>query len=372
MPVPQPSPSTFVSLADYEAEAERILDAGAHAYYAGGAGAELTLKDNAAAWQRLAIRPRALIGVGTRDPSVTVLGRTRPHPLFTAPMAFQAMAQPEGEIATARGAARAGATFCLSTLSTTSIPALAQAVPDAARWFQLYVFRDRGVSRELVAQAVDHGYEALVVTVDLPVLGRRERELRTGVHSASGEMVASARATGASGSMTPADFGLLIDPDLSWDDIEAFAASSPLPVVVKGLLRAEDAERAIAHGARAVVVSNHGGRQLDTTISSADALPAIVDRIADQADVLLDGGIRRGTDVLKALALGARAVMVGRPVLWGLACGGADGVARVFEILLAELDLALALAGAPRAAELDRELLTPAPWAPSSPLGAPT
>lgn len=358
----------LVSVADYEAAAARTLAPGALAYYAGAAGDELTLADNAAAWQRLAIVPRALAGVGHRDPAVTLLGRRRAHPLLTAPTAFHALGHAEAELATARGAAAAGAPFCLSTLGTTSVAALAEAVPDATRWFQLYVFRDRGISRELVAQAAEHGYEALVVTVDLPVLGRRERELRTGVHAATGEAVASARAGGASGAMTPADFAALVDPDLTWADIEAFAGESPLPVVVKGILRGDDAERAVAHGARGVVVSNHGGRQLDTTISSADALPAIVDRIGDRVDVLVDGGIRRGTDVLKALALGARAVMVGRPVLWGLACGGAEGVARVLEILLAEFDLALALSGAPEARALDRELLAPAPWAPSSPL----
>ena len=361
----------LVSVADYEAAAARVLDPGALAYFAGAAGAELTLADNAAAWQRLAIVPRALAGVGHRDPAVTLLGRRRAHPLLTAPTAFHALGHRDAELATAQGAAAVGAPFTLSTLSTTSIDALATAVPDATRWFQLYVFRDRGVSRELVAQAAEHGYEALVVTVDLPVLGRRERELRTGVHSASGEAVASARAAGASGAMTPRDFAGLIDPDLSWSDIERFAAESPLPVVVKGVLRAGDAELAVEHGARAVVVSNHGGRQLDTAISSADALAAVVDHVADRADVLVDGGIRRGTDVLKALALGARAVMLGRPVLWGLACGGAAGVARVLEILLAELDLALALSGVPVARSLDRSLLAPAPWAPSSPLGAP-
>lgn len=360
----------LVSLADYETAAARALDPGALAYYAGAAGAELTLADNAAAWQRLAIVPRALTGVGRRDPAITLLGHRRAHPLLTAPTAFHALGHREAELATARGAAAVGAPFTLSTLSTTSIEALAEAVPDATRWFQLYVFRDRGVSRELVTQAAEHGYEALVVTVDLPVLGRRERELRTGVHSASGESVASARAAGATGAMTPRDFAGLIDPDLSWADIERFAAESPLPVVVKGVLHADDAERAVEHGARAVVVSNHGGRQLDTAISSADALVAVVDRVADRADVLVDGGIRRGTDVLKALALGARAVMLGRPILWGLACGGAEGVARVLEILLAELDLALALSGVPVARALDRQILVPAPWAPSSPLGA--
>lgn len=352
----------LISLADHEAAAARRLDPAALAYYAGGAGDELTLRDNLAAWQRLALRPRMLVGVGRRDPGVEVLGRLQPHPLIVAPMAFQALGHPDGEVATARGAARTGAGFCLSTLGTTGVRALAEGAPETNRWFQLYVFSDRGVSRELVAQAAEHGYEALVVTVDLPVLGRRERELRTAVRSATGEMVQSAHAAGARGAMTPADFASLIDADLSWSDIEKFATDSPLPVLVKGVLTPEDAELAADHGARGVVVSNHGGRQLDTVLATADALPPIVDRVGERLDVLVDGGIRRGTDVLKALALGARAVLVGRPALWGLANGGADGVAAVLEILLAELDLALALAGAPRARELDRSLLAPAPW----------
>ncbi len=238
---------------------------------------------------------------------------------------------------------------------------LAQEVPEASRWFQLYVFSDRGVSRELVAQAAHHGYEALVVTVDLPVFGRRERDLRTGVQSAA-KLVQSAQAAGARGAMTPADFAELVDPNLTWSDIETFVAETSLPVIVKGILTAEDARLAAEHGVRGLVVSNHGGRQLDTVLSGADALPPIVEAVGDRLEVIVDGGIRRGTDVLKALALGARAVMVGRPVLWGLAVDGASGVARVLQILLDEFDNALALAGAPRATDLDPSFVTPAPW----------
>jgi 4-hydroxymandelate oxidase len=355
----------LISLADFERAAAAGLQAGPRAYYAGGAGDEITLEDNVAAWRRLAIRPRMLVGVGERDPSVTVLERRRPHPLIIAPMAFQRLGHADGEVATARAAAATGAVMCLSTLGTTSAPALASAVPDASRWFQLYVFKDRGVSRDLVAQAAEHGYEALVVTVDLPVLGVRERELRTGVHAATADAVASAIAAGAEGMMTPADFAALIDPDLNWGDIERFAADSPLPVLVKGVLRPEDSRLAVEHGARGVIVSNHGGRQLDTVPAGADALAPIVDAVGDGVDVLVDGGIRRGTDVLKALALGARAVLVGRPLLWGLAIDGADGARRVLEILLAELDNALALAGAPRAAELDRSFVARAAWTPT-------
>jgi 4-hydroxymandelate oxidase len=351
----------LISLADYERAAEALLDPGALAYYSGGAGDEITLRDNVAAWGRIALRPRMLVGVGSRDAAVTLLGRRRPHPLLIAPMAFQRLGHADGEIAMARAAAATGTIMCLSTLATTSVPALAEAVPDAPRWFQLYVFSDRGVSRELVAQAAAHGYEALVVTADLPILGVRERELRTGVHAAT-EDVASAAAARAEGLLTPAEFAELIDPNLTWRDVEAFASETELPVLVKGVLRPEDAVLAAEHGARGVIVSNHGGRQLDTAISSADALAPIVDAAGDRLEVLVDGGIRRGTDVLKALALGARAVLVGRPALWGLAVGGAAGAERVIEILLGELSSALALAGAPSPADLDRSFVTTAPW----------
>jgi 4-hydroxymandelate oxidase len=351
-----------ISLEDYERAAQATMDPGAHGYASGGAGDEITLADNLASWRRLAIRPRMLVGVEHRDPSVTILGKRRPHPLIIAPMAFQRLAHRDGELATAQAAAATGTVMCLSTLATTSAAELAGAVPDAPRWFQLYVFADRGVTRELVAQAVEHGYEALVLTVDLPVFGVRERDLRSGVRSASADLVASAVAAGAKGGMSPAEFGALIDPSLNWGDLERFAAESPLPVIVKGILTPEDARLAAEHGARAVVVSNHGGRQLDTVLSGADALPPIVDAVGDQLEVIVDGGIRRGTDVLKALALGAPAVMVGRPVLWGLAVDGAGGARRVIEILLGELDLALALAGAPSTAELDRSFICAAPW----------
>lgn len=352
----------LISLADYERAAQASMEPGAHGYCFGGAGDEITLRDNEASWRRLALHPRALVGVGRRDPAITLLGRRRPHPLLLAPMAFQRLAHRDGEIATALAAAGTGSIMCLSTLATTTPEALAEAVPGCRRWFQLYVFSDRGVSAELVARAAEHSYEALVVTVDLPVLGIRERDLRSGVQAAAAELVAGAAAAGAAWARTPAEFASLIDPDLKWSDIERFAADSPLPVIVKGVLSAEDARLAAEHGARGIVVSNHGGRQLDTVLSGADALPAVAEAVGDRVDVLVDGGIRRGTDVVKALSLGARAVMVGRPLLWGLATEGSDGVRRVIEILLAELDSALALAGAPRAEQLDRSFVTAAPW----------
>jgi 4-hydroxymandelate oxidase len=347
----------LVSLADYERAAEQALDAGAWAYYAGGAGDEITLRENVAAWSRLAIRPRVLVGVGERDPSVTLLGKRRPHPLLIAPTAHQRLAHPDGELATARAAAATETIMCLSTLATTNPADVARAVPDVPRWFQLYVFKDRGLTRELVAAAVAHGYEALMLTADLPVVGVRERELRTEIRSSPANL-----GPGGEGAASPWDFATLVDPTLTWTDVERLASDVGLPVVVKGVLTPEDARRAALAGADGVVVSNHGGRQLDTALSGADALPAIVDELEGALDVIVDGGIRRGTDVVKALALGADAVMVGRPILYGLALGGESGARRILEILLAELDTALGLAGCPRASELDRSFLTAAPW----------
>src|SRR5579859_1029876 len=357
-PSMEPAPqSSLISLADYERAAAATMEAGAHGYAYGGAGDEVTLRDNVDSWRRLAIRPRVLVGVGHRDQGVTLLGRRRPQPVVIAPMAYQRMAHPEGERAMARAAASTGTVMCLSTLATATPAEVAEAAPGAGRWFQLYVFADRGVSRELVDQAAEQGYEALVITVDLPITGIRERDLRSGVQAATADIVASAAAAGAHGPMAPHEFTSLIDPNLRWSDIERFVQQSPLPVILKGILRPEDAKLAREHGASAIVVSNHGGRQIDTVLAGADALGPVVDEVGDHMDVLVDGGIRRGTDVLKALALGASGVMVGRPVLWGLVVGGAEGAQRVLEILLAEFDSALALAGAPKASELDRSFV---------------
>ena len=336
---------------------------GPHGYFAGGAGDEITLRDNVAAWQRLALRPRVMVDCTVCDPSTTVFGRPHRHPVIVAPTAFHALATEEGEAATARAAGATDTPFCLSTLSTTGVVELATRAPDTRRWFQLYVFKDRGVTREVVAAAVDHGYEALVLTVDVPVFGTRERDMRSGFALDENMPIPNLAAAGARGTLSLKDVGALIDPSLTWDAVGLLAADSGLPVLVKGVLTPEDARRALDSGAAGIVVSNHGGRQLDTVLSGADALPAVVDQVGDQLDVLVDGGIRRGTDVVKALALGARAVLVGRPVLWGLAVGGEEGVRRVLELLLADLGIALTLAGAPRAAELDRSWVQRAPWA---------
>ena len=363
MTVSAPSPPGLVSLADYERAARERGGDRARAYIDGGAADEITLADNVAAWQRLALHPRVLTGAGEPDLGVELLGRRRAHPIVIAPTAFAALTHPEAEIGIARAAAATDTVMCLSTLASTAPDTLADAVPDASRWFQLYVFCDRGITRELIARARAHGYEALVVTADRPVLGIRERERRHEVRGGPAPPVPAQATSRAIGGDAPVDFSAQIDPRLTWSDIERFAADSALPVLVKGVLTAHDARLAVAHGAAGIIVSNHGGRQLDTTLAGADALPAVAEAVGDALDVLVDGGIRRGSDVVKALALGARAVMIGRPLLWGLAVGGAAGARAVLEILLAELANALALVGAAGAGDLDRDLVSQAPWA---------
>jgi isopentenyl diphosphate isomerase/L-lactate dehydrogenase-like FMN-dependent dehydrogenase len=352
-----------VTLADFEAAAAEALSPGPLGYYAGGAADEVTMRDNVEAWRRIALRPRVMVDVSTRDPATTVLGQPWPHPIAVAPTAFHRLATPEAERATATAAALAGSTYCLSTLGTTAPRECTQGLPPGRRWYQLYVFRDRGVTREMVAAAVESGFDALVLTVDFPVLGMRERDLRSGfvVEEATG--VPNLLAAGGGDNLTMREITALIDPSLTWADVERFADESGRPVIVKGVLTAEDARAAVGSGAAGVVVSNHGGRQLDTVLSGADALPEVVEAVAGAIDVLVDGGVRRGTDVVKALALGAKAVLVGRPVLWGLTVGGEAGVKRVLDILLAELDIALGLMGVPNARDLGPEHVQRAPWA---------
>jgi isopentenyl diphosphate isomerase/L-lactate dehydrogenase-like FMN-dependent dehydrogenase len=358
---PDVSPSRPRTLAEYEREALARMSPEALGYIEGGAGDEVTLADNVAAWRRWALRPRMLVGASGCNPAVTVLGVRRPHPVMVAPTAFQRLAHPDGEVAIARAAAATGTVMCVSTFASAGAATVAEAVPEVARWFQLYALTDRGATRALIEDAARGGYEALVVTVDRPVLGIREREWRVSVRDPVVDIPLHDPGQ-TPGVPTAALYGE-IDPDLRWSDIERFVADSELPVLVKGILTAEDAELAVAHGAAGVVVSNHGGRQLDTVLSGADALAPIADAVADRIDVLVDGGIRRGTDVAKALALGARAVLVGRPVTWGLAVAGADGARHVLETLLGEFVNALALIGCPRAADLDSSFVTAAPWA---------
>ena len=334
---------------DYERLAAERLDPGAHGYYAGGAGDELTLRDNVEAFRRWQLRPRVLVDVDTCTTSTTVLGQDVSMPLLIAPVAFQRVAHPDGEIGMARAAKDAGTVMCVSTMATTTPEAIAETgVP---RWFQLYVFRDEGVTRELVARVAAAGFTALVLTVDTPFLGRRERDLRTGFVVPSEFPVASL----GEGGLTPAETFALVSPSVSWHDIERLASLSGLPVLVKGLLTAEDAALACEHGASGVVVSNHGGRQLDGVSATIDALEEVVAAVDGRLEVLLDGGIRRGTDVVKALALGARAVLAGRAPLWGLVVDGEPGARRVLELLQAEILGALQLVGCTSPADVTRD-----------------
>jgi len=338
----------LLNVRDYEAEAERRLESGAFGYYAGGAGDEVTLRENVAAYARWRLRPRVLVDVGACTTVTSVLGHEVALPLLVAPVAFQRVAHPDGESGMARAAKDAGTILCLSTMTTTPLPEVAAV--GAQRWFQLYVFRDEGVTRELVAQAADCGFSALVLTVDTPVLGRRERDHRTGFVLPEGVSVVSL----GRGGMTPEETFALTSPSVTWRDVERLAELSRLPVLVKGVLTAEDARLACKHGAAAVVVSNHGGRQLDGVAATVDALPEVVEAVDGRVEVLLDGGIRRGADVVKALALGARAVLAGRAPLWGLVAGGEQGALAVLELLRDEILLALQLLGCRSPAEVTR------------------
>lgn len=334
---------------DYQAEAEKRLEAGAYGYYAGGAGDEATLRDNVEAYGRWQLRPRVLVDVAGCTTTTTVLGHELSVPLIVAPVAFQRVAHPDGEVGMARAAASAGTVMCLSTMATATPQDVA--ATGAQRWFQLYVFRDEGVTRELVAQARASGFTALVLTVDTPVLGRRERDRRTGFTIPDDITVASLGA----GGLTPVETFALVSPSITWRDVERLAVEAGLPVVVKGILTAEDAVLACEHGAAGIVVSNHGGRQLDGVAATIDALPEVAEAVAGRSEVLVDGGIRRGADVVKALALGARAVLAGRAPLWGLAVGGEAGALAVLELLRDEIHLALQLVGCPSPAEVTRQ-----------------
>ena len=344
-----------VCLRDLEALVEARLDAGPLGYFAGGATDERTLADNEAAFARRHLLPRVLVDVSAVSTATTVLGTEIALPVIVAPVALQRMAHPDGEPGMARAAAGAGTLMCVSTLATATAREVAGHAPDAPRWFQLYVLRDRGVTHALIDEAVDCGYKALVLTVDAPRAGRRERDLRSGFAVPAGiDMPGVSAAAGHSAGLTPADFFSLVDASLTWKDLEALVEAVDVPVIVKGIHAAADARLALQHGAAAVIVSNHGGRQLDGVPAGIDLLEDVVQEVGGEAEVLVDGGVRRGTDVLKALALGARAVLVGRPLLWGLAWDGEAGARWVLDTLRAELELDLMLLGAPSPAHVAR------------------
>ena len=296
-----------------------------------------------------------LVDVSEVTTRATVLGTKLAMPLLVAPVAFQQLAHPDGEAGMARAAAAAGTAICLSSLTSTRPAEVAEEAPEGKRWMQVYLFRDRGVTRAMVEEAAEAGYEALLLTVDAPYAGRRERDFRTGFEVPAEIRAPAIEAAVGHRSLTPAEVFALVDPSITWDDLERLCNEFELPILVKGLITGEDASLAVEHGAAGVVVSNHGGRQLDNAPATIDALPEVVEAVNGRIPVLIDGGIRRGTDVAVALALGAEAVLVGRPILWGLAWNGEAGARRALEILSEELRLALALLGAPEPSALSAD-----------------
>ena len=333
-------------------------------YVSGGSGDEVTLRANRAAFDRWRLLPRVMRGLREASTATTVLGQGIALPVLIAPSGRHRLCHDEGERATARAARAAGTIYTMSTAATLAIEEIAPEV--GPWWFQLYVYRDRGLTRDLVARAAAAGASAVVVTVDVPQRGRREAEER--IHFAMPPGVATALlaapegiriSAGTKGTAVAAEVNAVFDPTLTWNDLDWLASLSPLPILLKGILHPDDAALAVDYGARAILVSNHGGRQLDSAVAALDALPAVVEAVAGRVEVLVDGGVRRGTDVLKALALGARAVLIGRPIHWGLAVGGEAGVRHVLELLRAELALDLMLCGLASPDAVDHSLLVP-------------
>lgn len=353
----------LLNLEEFAREANLRLPQMVSDYYEGGADDEITVRENRLAWQRLALRPRVLVDVSHCDLTTTVLGTPVSFPVLTAPCGFNALAHPSGELAVARAVTSAGTLQIVSTAATYSLEEVAAATP-GPRWFQLYCYKDRGVTRALVERAVAAGYRALCLTVDAAFVGHRERDIRNafglppGLRWKNLESVGLDRMdAGGDGSALARYIREIWDAGLTWDSVEWLRSLSPLPIVLKGVLTAEDACRARDRGIHGLIVSNHGGRQLDGAIATARALPSIADAVGSDVELYVDGGIRRGTDILKAIALGARAVLIGRPYLWGLAVDGESGVTRVLELLRAELELAMALAGRAEIRAIDRDLL---------------
>ena len=334
-----------------EAEARERLPEPVYDYFAGGAGDEVSLHENEAAWRRAWLRPRQLTGVHTPDLTTRIGPTTLATPVLCAPAAAQRLLHPDGEVAAARAAGRAGTAYCLSTRATADLAEVAAAATGPL-WFQLYFAPDRDVVRRQLERAAAHGYEQVVMTIDLPVSGRREREERHGpVALPPGVHMTTHLGEAAATSAKPMTGGWAT---LTWDDVDWVREVSGLPVMVKGVLTAEDALLAEERGVSAVVVSNHGARQLDGVIPTAEALPEVADALGGRVPVLVDGGLRNGSDVVRALALGADAVLVGRPFLWGLACGGEDGVLEVLAALTDDVARSLAMVGAASAADVQR------------------
>ncbi|MBL9018605.1 MAG: alpha-hydroxy-acid oxidizing protein [Myxococcales bacterium] len=361
-----PRVNEVLNLRELEAAAQAVLPKLAWDYYASGADDERALRRSVEAFEELRLHYRVLVDVATRNLSTTVLGEQLALPIAIAPTAFHKLAHPDGELATVRAAGDAGTLMILSTLSNTAVEQVVAAATGPV-WFQLYVYRDRAATKALVERVEAAGCRALVLTVDAPLLGRRERDVRNrfglppelGVENLHASGYAPVPSAGAPESGLAAYFAELLDPALTWDVLPWLRSITKLPILVKGIVRADDAVRAVERGAAGIVVSNHGGRQLDASPATIEVLPRIAEAVAGRAELLLDGGVRRGADVIKAVALGARCVLVGRPVLWGLAAGGRAGVGTALGILRRELDLAMALCGCADIASVTRDLVAP-------------
>jgi 4-hydroxymandelate oxidase len=355
------NPATdLLDIPDFERAAKAVMSHMAWEYVAEGAADEITLRWNHEAYEHIRLRPRALVDVSKLDTRVRLVGRELAFPILLAPTAYQKLSHPEGELATARGAGEANATMVLSTMSTVSLEDVAAAATQPL-WFQLYVQPDRELTRRLVGRAEAAGYQALVLTVDAPVLGPRYRELRANFNLPPGMERANLRgqttATGAQRATEQSIFSATLDPSLTWKDIDWLRSITKLPVLLKGIQNPIDAERAVSSGVAGIIVSNHGARNLDTAPATIDELPEVMAKVGNKLPVLIDGGIRRGTDVLKAIALGATAVLIGRPYVYGLAVDGARGVTRVVNILRREFEIAMALCGRTSIAEIDASVI---------------
>ncbi|KAF7732350.1 Hydroxyacid oxidase 2 [Apophysomyces ossiformis] len=354
-----------VSIDDYEAYARKILPPMALDYYQSGADAEITLRRNRDAYERLLIRPRILVNVEKVTTSTTLLGQPIPFPICVAPTAFHGLAHDEGEKATARACAALKTCYCASTYSNFSMDEVFRSARDVMehplQWFQLYVETDREATARLVRHCEALGFQALVVTVDRPRLGRRLADLRNVFRLPGHLRLGNFSSDDPTRQGAEAYVGGQIDPALTWEDIGWLKTVTRLPIVIKGIFRGEDAKKAIEHGVDAILVSNHGGRQLDGCPATLEVLPEIVDVCRDtKVEVYVDGGIRKGSDIFKALAIGARAVFIGRPILWGLAYKGQTGVQQVLSLLHFDFRLTMALAGCTSVDQIGRDYIVPA------------
>jgi isopentenyl diphosphate isomerase/L-lactate dehydrogenase-like FMN-dependent dehydrogenase len=349
-------PAERLSVHDWQREAAEVLDEGTLGYLEGGAGDERALRETVAAFARIRFLPRMLAGVGEPDLATTAIGTPISLPVIVAPVGHQRRFHADGEEAVVRAAAAAGTVMCVSTMANTSVEDIAIEAPGADLWYQLYPRIDRGHRRELVERAENCGCTAIVLTVDVQSLGRRERDLRTGFRLApSMPMPNLHREDEHPGTL--GEIASVLEPALSWDDLDELRSWTALPLLVKGILDPRDAVLAAEHGCAGVIVSNHGGRQLEGTVAPIDALPRVAEAVGDRLELYLDSGVRRGVDVLAALALGARAVLVGRAAMYGLAVAGEAGVVAVLELLRTELRNAMHLAGVASAADVPGDII---------------